>query len=124
MITEKNKTTTDIVEIEKKILAILINSATVRNERLMQIKVEDFSQPNNRIVFQAIVDLATNTKMNFDLFVLSNHLKQQNKMSETNVDLYLAQLTELFVSEQFFGQYLQILVNTSTIIQIKKQLQN
>ena len=122
MTEQKHKYTT--AEIEQKILGILIGSQTARHRKLSQIKRDDFAQSQNQIIFQAIVDLSTDVAKNFDLTLLSNYLKKQKKLSNKDIDLYLTELVEDFVSDQFLDQYLKILIDHSTIRQIQQKLKD
>ncbi len=109
-------------EIEKKILGILIHSQSARNQSLKQIKADDFLTAENKVIFQAIFDLATKHQKDFDLLILANFLKKQGQLSSQRIDVYLGEIAETFISDQFLSQYCQNLIENSTIFQIKKKL--
>lgn len=109
-------------EIEKQVLAVLMSSENVRHQKLMQIRSEDFLLSKNKIIFEAIRSLTTDVEQNFDLPILSNYLKKQQQMPANQVDIALGEIIELFVSDQFFDQYLKILINNSTKAQIQQKI--
>lgn len=119
---EKTVTKHDGVDVEKTVLAILINSQSSRHQHLMQIKSDDFLVPKNRIIFEAILKLATDVDNNFDLLILSSHLKKTKRLPVQEIDAYLGEITESFVSDQLLADYLKILVDNSTTARIQQKL--
>lgn len=109
---ENNFSTSDI-RTEKAILGLAIVHNELINNLMEKIKIEDFQDLRNALVFKAIVQLNMNHN-SIDFNMVNNELEFMGKLSEIGGETYVMELIDSTYFKANYDSYLEILKEKST----------
>ncbi len=111
----------NIKKIEKNFLSILLNSESVRLKYIPLLKKDDFSDPQNSILFQELAKIFETKKYTFDLTLFSHYLSSNQKDSKMIQD-YLLEVSANYFSDDLAENYWNSIKKASLKRKLKKEL--
>ncbi len=102
------------IEAEKSLLASILVSEDALYETLSKLSSEDFYQPANRIIYEAISNLAKSGKA-IDLVVIAEELTKSGKLNEIGGIEYLAEVADFVPTPSIAGSYIEIIKEKSLL---------
>ena len=107
-----------IVETEKEILSILLNSRTGLNKIFLTLNSKHFSLIQHQELFKATKELfLLNSSIN--LISLKNYLDQKKLLKDVISSNYLLEIYNLYISDTYLNNYLKIVIEASNRRQLK-----
>lgn len=113
------------IEAESAVIASCLIDGTAVLEALEKLKVEHFYREDHRLIFDAIISLASESKP-VDVVLVADEMKSKNTLSKTGGIEYMANIIDLLPTSANVTQYISIVkekYELRTIIEASNQMQ-
>ncbi len=105
------------IEAEKSLLASILISQDALYDALSKLSPDDFYQPSNRLIYEAILNLSKSGKA-IDLVIISEELSKTDKIDEIGGVGYLAEVADFVPTPSIAESYIEIIKEKSLLRKI------
>lgn len=114
---DNNKTV--ILNTQKNILSILVNSPIKAENILLEIGENDFTYLNFRIFFNVVKDLISNRKK-LDITTVCDALLKENNLEKIGGEEFVVEIFEFYTTDANTEEYIEILFKNTTKIALQE----
>lgn len=114
-----NPNKSSVEEIEQLLLSIILNDSNTISDVIVALEPQDFSDPNNRALYAAILEYY-NRWNKCDTKLLLSFIENNEKYNLNNPRLLIQMIMNLYTNSYDLPEYVDFIKMNSTITNLKK----